>query len=89
MSNLQRGVEQIIPSNFERGHLHFFKDVDELPCKGTYDNLIDLIWKKEHWIEQIFDKKMSGLMKGKLEGLFLQLIANILIGLVRKNGTLT
>ena len=32
---------------------------------------------------------MSGVTKGQLEGLFLQLIANRLIGLVKKNGALT
>ena len=37
------------------GMLHFFKDVKELPCLGTYGNLIHLIWKKEHCMEQIFD----------------------------------
>jgi len=71
------------------GMLYFFKDVEELPCLGTYDNLIDLIWKKEHWIEQIFDKKMSGVTKGQLEGLFLQLIAIRLIGLGMRSGLMT
>ena len=71
------------------GMFHLFKDVEDMPCLGTYDNLLDLIWKKEHWIEQMFDKNMSSVTKGQLEGLFLQLIANRLIGLVKRNGALT
>ena len=73
----------------KKGTLHFLKDAEELPCKAMYDNLINLIWKNEHWIEKIYNRKLQGVTKAKLEELCLQLIARKLIGIVKRNQVLT
>lgn len=53
----------------------FFRRETDLGKKATYDNLVNLVWNNDTWIEQIFDKKRGSICKYNVEAMFLQLIA--------------
>ena len=60
---------------FKEGVVTFLENEDGLPCEATYDNLIGLVYKNEHWTKEIFDVKVSSVPKFSIEAMFLQLIA--------------
>jgi len=44
----------------------FFMNVEGLPVTATYNDLVELIWKEEYWIQKIFNKKRTILPRDRL-----------------------
>lgn len=65
---------------------------DTLPVKATADNLLQLLWKKEHktdpWLAAIFNRPASRVCKYHVEAFYLHLLANKIITMKRQSGVL-
>lgn len=68
------------------GLISFFECAGGMPCPANYDNIMQHVWRNEHWTKAIFDLALGSVHKYHVEAMFLQLIAVSFIAVQKYKG---